>query len=708
MASYMRVGNSARSTQDSCTEQDQLYGQHSRNEQGVGNTEDSDYNNYLSSRHYPDPDSDNSHFKQDSHAQQNSLSNQYCSSENGTEAAHKGQQHMNGRFIIITWSLLVAICPMILINVALLVLVRKFSVDITTLPYPQLKSPTPDIASGGAYFIDLPSTFLIFVSSWASSIAPLCGGMLITLASYPICKSYLARMNHGEDKDLPTPYQYSLVIRFLNGGSFGAVWFWLLYCCGWQKRERQSAPVKQVAAVTICTIVLGILVLLADTWLHIATESVNVVTWAAMSLPRLSYGLAPHFTELNCTGAFKARQCAMNWTNNIETLLDGGVSLAVLNNISTLATTSSFSDHRGTFAYMASPPYEELSSIDYTANTYGLQTQCRPITQQCKLEPGMSSQYASFDCPGAVFELQHYETNFSYNENGGGRWTMLVQSNYFTNSTLLDCTTIGLPSPYWESKAVSNPFYFTFGAGFPRVSDFTSGPILQDPVLLNYRGGTGQAAFVAYLCNTSIYDITYDSINGSITRFDMSISNDSVGQYFQAPMALSATNIPLLQAAMEGAMANSVSGDELGQKFANTYSSIALALGAQVIQRNPAVIAQQRVTRLLTRLEMRPFFTLLALNMTYVVIGLALATAAVLAVSNRAVNDFQNRLSVFGLVADRFEGSRAKKGARNIDKLFRESEGRGPVGRVVALPSQEGGMELRLRKGTTVSSGFVD
>jgi hypothetical protein len=44
-------------------------------------------------------------------------------------------------------------------------------------------------------------------------------------------------------------------------------------------------------------------------------------------------------------------------------------------------------------------------------------------------------------------------------------------------------------------------------------------------------------------------------------------------------------------------------------------------------------------------------------------------------VSKGEVKEVQSRLSIFGLVADRFEGKTASLAVRDIDELFRESKG---------------------------------
>jgi hypothetical protein len=51
------------------------------------------------------------------------------------------------------------------------------------------------------------------------------------------------------------------------------------------------------------------------------------------------------------------------------------------------------------FAYLGSAQLSRLASIDYTANTYTVNSQCTPVTTECKMgyiEDGVGARY---DCP---------------------------------------------------------------------------------------------------------------------------------------------------------------------------------------------------------------------------------------------------------------------------------------------------------------------
>ncbi|KAF2156486.1 hypothetical protein K461DRAFT_310937 [Myriangium duriaei CBS 260.36] len=609
-------------------------------------------------------------------------------------------QLARARLTNVIWSACLSTFPMVTLSAVLLALVLKFRVDVSTMPYPQLAPDSSLVGPDEAYYINLSSTFLIFISSWASTAAPFCASMLVTLISYPICKNYLKSINHAPEAALPTPYQLSLIIRFFSGGSLSGLWFWILYSFGWKRRQPQSVPMKQTAIATILALSLGGLVFLTDTWLHISTKAVNLQLYKDIALPNLSFGLSANYTSFNCSGPVGAQDCALirssaavRGSDASVYLRDGRVSMQVLNNISDLASVKEYTDAAGTFSYYTAPSYPDLSTTDYTAKTYGIQTLCTPISRRCGLRTGTGN--FNFNCSESYAGTLTSGYMIGYNTSSNN-----FDRAYFDNSTGLTASWgAKLNGDYSMGSPISGSSYFSYG--FAWASHLASEALVADPEVV--QDGLSGVAFIL-LCNSTSFDVTYNSINGTITRFDRISSNDSVANYFHAPMAETFVSIPAILSAAQSAFTSSNSAQELARLFATAYSNIVLAIGGQYMQRNPAVIAQGRQERLLTELKTRPFYTLLAVNMLFVVVGIVLTMWAVITVSDRAVYDFQNRISISGLAADRFEGSRAKRHVDDVNKLFEESSGKSS--RVVLLPNKQGGMEFGLRRDTALTSGY--
>lgn len=110
----------------------------------------------------------------------------------------------------------------------------------------------------GIYYVNLNATFIVFIASWSSSVAPMLASFILVLAAYPICRQYLGQARANLIRELLTPYQLALTLRFMNGGGFGALWSWLKYHVGWKNvRERQDSVLRNTALIAIFATSLG-------------------------------------------------------------------------------------------------------------------------------------------------------------------------------------------------------------------------------------------------------------------------------------------------------------------------------------------------------------------------------------------------------------------------------------------------------------------
>ena len=126
---------------------------------------------------------------------------------------------------------------------------------------------------------------------------------------------------------------------------------------------------------------------------------------------------------------------------------------------------------------------------------------------------------------------------------------------------------------------------------------------------------------------------------------------------------------------------------ELCHKFAMSNCA-SLSVGASTLQPNVAIMAQERSTTLVARIPKAPLYTFVLANMLFVALGIALAVLAI-ARNGGEVREIQARLSIEGLVADIFEGRRAKERVESIDDLFDEMYGQEST-RVVIHNSAQG------------------
>lgn len=326
--------------------------------------------------------------------------------------------------------------------------------------------------------------------------------------------------------------------------------------------------------------------------------------------------------------------------------MNAAQSIQTLNNLS--ETVSVYNDGPDpTYAYLGIPSPQDGTIWDFTATTFGIQTQCKPVSDACNLVAD-SGASTPFRCTEA----------FNGNLEGGSNgW----QTAYFPDQSMNENDS--------DTSQFVNPFYYGMAALFRDAATLGGSglPNLVNPV----HGGT---AFVL-LCSITTYDIEYDSINGTVTRFVTTPSNVTAANVWSVPVINSDVTTQHLQIAALTAALLANDAQDLADQFAVAYSKIALAVGAQSVQGAPALAVQQRNTFLATRLPLAPLFSLVTANLLFVVVGIVMTVVALLN-SGGGTREIQSRLSIVGLVADRFESTRASLPTRSLADVFEEHEGK--------------------------------
>lgn len=409
------------------------------------------------------------------------------------------------------------------------------------------------------------------------------------------------------------------------------------------------------------------IVFAADTWVHLSTKTVPLVV-ASPLLSAIPYGtsLIPSCSLTNFTYRNEALQsCVLNPAATNVFLQNSATALEVLNNMSQAMTVKSYA---GEVTYLGPPSSLGLAQRDYNANTYGMSTKCSPASVQC----GLNAAYGAstpFNCSPKPFS---------------GDVTMVTDEMPDPSFQMTYFTDLSMTSNNTAIQGVTNPFYFGMGA---LVNPWGPAPPINNPELIQPVHG-GMAYIL--LCNSTVYDISYDTINNTAKRFETTPSNLTVANIFQGAIGTVGVATDFLkQAASVAPFSATVQG--MADRFAFAFSQAALAVGSSAVQPIQAVEAQERTTSLVTRVEKGPLYTLIGANLIFVLLGIMLAIIA-LATSAEEVREIQSRLGIAGLVADRFEGERAKEGTTEVEGLFEERLG-GSSRRVFIQTSPRGGFE---------------
>lgn len=178
-----------------------------------------------------------------------------------------------------------------------------------------------------------------------------------------------------------------------------------------------------------------------------------------------------------------------------------------------------------------------------------------------------------------------------------------------------------------------------------------------------------------------------------MTRSVISLSNGPITNIIQATQQYSSNADDGVLAQAASLAGFSESAQEVADKIAIAYSRVALSVAAGAFVLMPALEAQRRESFLVARVPKAPLAALLAANLLLAVLGIVLTCIALVAARNET-GEVQARLSIYGLVADRFEGIRAKQGSESVEKLFEERSGQdGP--KVGISRAWEGGYGYR-------------
>jgi hypothetical protein len=557
----------------------------------------------------------------------------------------------------------IVILPMIAFSATLLVLVFGNRTSHGIAPFERLRLPS-STDEAGVYYVDISATRLVFIASLSSSLAPVLAGFLLTLWSFPLARQYVSATAGRDMRKLMTPYQLAVLLRFLNGSVFSAVWVWGTYIFSFHgKRQPQPPVLKGTVILAALSMFLAALVLAADTWLHLVTSTVQIVqSVPVQNSADYSLDLSPSCAWTNYSQPFEAVQnCTIGYSTRFSDM-KGRRILEVMSNTSDLMTVLPHQD----YSYFSRPLSDQLRLRDYTARTYAIKTQCEPYSSKCRLA-SKSMASTPYYCAEA---FQGDATNEGFSLGWEPSWNMQL----FNDSAMTGNRT---------NYRASNPFYFAVMASPWSVADR---PQYNDTEIVS--AGRYRVAWILY-CNASVYDAEYDSVNGSITRFDTALSNETVTLLIKEQiMRQSFDNLPLRHAAqIATALANKIS--DIVATMEASFSQTFLAIGVSSFQPGPAISVQDRVSRLVARVPKPPLYCLLVANLLFVIPGGCLLLAALIS-SRGESREVQARLSIEGLVADKFERDRSNTAASSVVDLFEERNGQ-PGPRVVLSRRKQGG-----------------
>lgn len=310
-------------------------------------------------------------------------------------------------------------------------------------------------------------------------------------------------------------------------------------------------------------------------------------------------------TNANCSDE------ALNMDSCINNLVysnsdDGGTgALKIYANISDAASVLVHTDSQKQYAYVATPPLSGLSSLDYTVGTYAIYSQCMPVTARCQTANSKTGALGNI-CSARVRD------EIKLDDIGLNGFT--ANLTFFTNATAFKTSVGPSGNPYYWSTFL----YTGMGMNLSRS-------LKTDPDVFGLISDDGGGAIVTVTCNSSVYGITYSSLNSSIRDWRASLSNlttiDLVGGGYTVQVNY---GMPYLNQAVRLA-GFSKTGREIADKFALAYSQNILAGTAATFEPRDAIVSQKRQQIQVAMVPKTPLRVSVAANLLLVVFGCVLS-----------------------------------------------------------------------------------
>jgi hypothetical protein len=450
---------------------------------------------------------------------------------------------------------------------------------------------------------------------------------------------------------------------------------------------------------------ISIAICVTDTWLHIAIKTVPITNVDPIPLATdiakanlmesISLGQSCYDDNGNNTflgqGVDGTPCVILSAGAYFGTSTRGSTGLQILENAHDFLAVYNFTSDRD-YAYLGGSTLDQKFSIynrnkfDFVSNTFALDTVCQPITSSCNFFGNYNGLAISINKHELAFNVS--DVSFACNPQtafSGNLGPRRIVLSFFTNSSAIDANV---------NNTSNNPFYFGIAVLLPQSSFHP-----DDPTIVQI--GSGAAA--VFSCQATAHNANYTFVNGSVRAFNAQPSNVSVANMFMTPMAFTDVGYYKLYGAAQLAAASSSNSSEVARVLSSSFSKIAAALMGPGVQLTESPVAQMRTDMLVARVPMAPLFTLVGLNLAFVVCSVGLGAWALKAASTGAPWHIRTKLGISAVVAQMLGEEEKENEAVDVDDFFNERrhvEGCGAVRRV-GLEHVEGrGWEIKALEST--------
>ncbi|KAF2731951.1 hypothetical protein EJ04DRAFT_554397 [Polyplosphaeria fusca] len=621
--------------------------------------------------------------------------------------------------IVIVASMVVI--PMVVFSIAILALIFTHQMEKVTCPYEDL-CPMLNQTDNNYYYVDYSATQLVFIASWSSSISLSLISMLMFLFSYLTARRILLKSHERDSSDLPTPFQLALLIKILNGELLALYDFFMYKFQSWcvpARRRKVARPdsatvLYMAVSMLLVGVVASLFIQAADTWLHVATSTVEIVTVRAdltSPMNQFGRGLGSWCTDKpivnnGCNPNFLGCgiNCIKEFGSTGVTQSNQSATHSILTQRSSLHDVLNYTDSNS-LTYAVLGPANVPSAVDWTTTSFAVTSQCRPImSSDCDVIPESlddteGAGRTQFNCrrdPSLITgNITHATAQIHYDD----------AHNYFNDTAAFEGWIEGKAAPGFNQaiKAVApnltaqdhvfnNPWHWQ---GILPVVDPGDALFKSSDLRFWNRSWVG-VPLMLLDCNTTVWEVTYSSVNNQIQYLKAQLANGSLAGIASMPtfpaFGLLDSEMPEV---IYDANDQTATPDTMiaGYTFGMSRSFLA-HIGGQSSPR-PAIRAQTRVPRLIAKVGKAALWALISSNFIYAIVGVALAIGA-LRVRSKSVMGFRSRLTTGGLAAEIFEKPFSDRHADDEWELFQESDGL-KTARIGAEGTERGGTTFSMR-----------
>lgn len=433
------------------------------------------------------------------------------------------------------------------------------------------------------------------------------------LFAYRVAQIWIDIESRGRLADLPDADQFGLLMNMCSGGSLLSFLNFLIFISPFSFRENSywlttrtsRSTVKPIlrwtAAVFGISLFLTLAIQAVDIWVHKTLETVSFSRIELLSRP------AHNYSKVLRSACFQndSGSASVSLNGYVDTSCVFGSDGFLYDPIETFATITNTSNtnsivNDGPIAYII--PAITLPSVNFKAETIGVNSSCQVVTSQCDLTYP-SSGYASFTCNGAFSALSG-----------------LMYANQVFEISMLNGTEIA--NPFWVGgygcfKDYSNSFASISPSDFLNVSSFNTGiyvGLLQSCTILACEIAVSNLNYTSMLPQV---DSTAYTNNVSLVRGDQFLATDQTTKALVGAISQS-YGVDTISQDVTSAAVKSNTTDDFASYVALSISQVVLGVSAGAFT-TALCLSENRVTSVIgTKVPLVPISIFFALQILFI------------------------------------------------------------------------------------------